>query len=129
MKNFYLLLTVVFFSLSVQAQQLPFITTWEVTAGSLDITIPTQGTGYDYTIDFGDGTVQNNVTGDVTYTYNTPGIYTVTISGDFPRIRFGNFPNNNPMPDKIKSVEQWGDIEWTSMEGAFMRCSSLIINA
>src|SRR5690554_8021862 len=98
MKHFYILLLAIFFSSQIQAQNAPFITTWEVTAGSLDITIPTQGTGYDYTIDFGDGTVQNNVTGDVTYTYNAPGIYTVSISGDFPRIRFGNFTNNtDPM--------------------------------
>ena len=129
MKYFYFFLTAIFFSLSIQAQQAPFITTWEVTAGSLDITIPTHGTGYDYTIDFGDGTVQNNVTGDISYTYNTPGIYTVTISGDFPSIRFGNFPNNDPMLSKIQSVEQWGDIEWTSMDSAFMGCSSLIVNA
>ena len=129
MKHLYLLLFTVLLSVHIHAQNAPFITTWEVTAGSLDITIPTYGTGYNYTIDFGDGTVQNNVTGDVTYTYNVPGIYTVTISGNFPRIRFGNFSQTDPMLLKIKSVEQWGDIGWTSMFSAFQGCSSLIINA
>src|SRR5690625_826555 len=96
MKHFYILLFAAFFSLNtLYAQQAPFITTWEVTAGSLDITVPTQGTGYNYTIDFGDGTIQNNVTGDATHTYNAPGIYTVTISGDFPRIYFsGSYYRN-----------------------------------
>src|SRR5690554_4575412 len=129
MKQFYIILIVFFLSTQIQAQNAPFITTWQVFSGSLDITIPTAGTGYDYTIDFGDGTVQNNLTGDAFHTYSTPGFYTVSITGDFPRIRFGNFTSpNDPMPSKIKSVEQWGDIQWLSMEAAFRRCSTLIIN-
>ena len=126
MKYFYILLFTAFFSLPIlYAQQAPFITTWEVTAGSLDITVPTQGTGYNYTIDFGDGTVQNNVTGDATHTYNAPGIYTVTISGNFPRIYFNDLGDK----DKILSVDQWGDIVWTSMDSAFRGCSNLVLNA
>lgn len=56
-------------SIVSQAQQ-PFVTTWEVTTGDLDITIPTNTDDYtyDYTIDLGDGTVLNNQTGDVTHT-------------------------------------------------------------
>jgi len=44
MKHLYILLLAIFFSLQIQAQNAPFITTWEVTAGSLDITIH-EGTG------------------------------------------------------------------------------------
>jgi|LSQX01.1.fsa_nt_gb surface protein len=130
MKHFYIFLFTTFFSLSALAQNAPFITTWEVTPGSLDITIPTTGTGYNYTVDFGDGTVQSNVTGDATHTYNAPGIYTVSISGDFPRIYFRKFTNiNTAMLLKIKSVDQWGDIQWQSMEFAFTECSNLVVNA
>src|SRR5690606_29004357 len=67
------------------------------------------------------------VIGDITHTYLEPGIYTVSISGDFPRIYF--YSVNGTSSAKIKSVEQWGDIEWTSMESAFIYCDYLTINA
>ncbi|GAA4273684.1 hypothetical protein GCM10022258_29780 [Aquimarina gracilis] len=103
-----------------------FITTWQTTAANESITIPTTGSGYDYTVDWGDGTVETGFTGDATHQYVTAGIYTVKIIGDFPRISFRfNFENQ----EKILSVEQWGVQQWTSMEGAFSRCSNLVINA
>ncbi|WP_121665913.1 BspA family leucine-rich repeat surface protein [Mesonia aquimarina] len=131
MKNLYTLIFLTFISFTINAQNQPFITTWGVSSfDGLDITIPTKGTGYNYTIDFGDGTVENNVTGDVSHTYNSSGIYTVSITGDFPRICFGNywFTTSN-MEDKIASVEQWGDIQWYSMSEAFYGCDNLNINA
>ncbi|MGO3810456.1 BspA family leucine-rich repeat surface protein [Mesonia sp.] len=128
MKKNYLILIAVLVSYIVDAQNQPFITTWEVdmTYG-LDITIPTEGTGYDYTIDFGDGSILNNQTGDTSHTYASPGTYTVSITGDFPRIYFTG--STAFMTRKIKSVEQWGDIQWQSMAGAFSFCMYLEINA
>src|SRR5690606_29043250 len=90
MKQLYLLLFTVFFSFQINAQNTAFVTTWKVASNSLNIAIPTYGTGYDYTVDFGDGTVQDNVTGNATHTYSQPGVYTVSISGDFPRIYFNS---------------------------------------
>lgn len=122
---FYLLFIFLITSITSIAQQAPFITTWEV--GFLDtITIPTSGSGYNYTVDFGDGRVFTNVTGDKSHTYSQAGVYTITISGNFPRIRFKNLPLINR---KLKSIEQWGDIQWQSMEGAFAGCLNLVINA
>ena len=34
----------------------PFITTWKTTVAIEEITIPATGTGYSYTVDWGDGT-------------------------------------------------------------------------
>ncbi|WP_067145358.1 BspA family leucine-rich repeat surface protein [Pseudotamlana agarivorans] len=101
----------------------PFITTWETTTANESITVPTTGTGYNYTIDWGDGTVETNQTGDATHIYTTAGTHTVSISGDFPRIYF----NNTGDKDKIQSIEQWGDIAWTSMDSAFYGCSNINI--
>ncbi len=130
MKKLYFFFSFLLFSLFVSAQNAPFITTWEVTSNDLEITIPTEGTGYDYTVDFGDGTVLNNQTGDVTHTYNSVGTYTVSVSGDFPRIFFGHqYPNLTDEALKLKTVEQWGDIEWSSMQWAFLGCFDLVINA
>ncbi|WP_411894395.1 hypothetical protein, partial [Winogradskyella sp. A2] len=49
---------------NVTLPQSPFITTWQTGASNVSITIPTNpGYVYDYSIDWGDGTVENNVTG------------------------------------------------------------------
>ncbi len=113
----------------------PFVTTWDTTnsgsSGNNQITIPTQGAGYSYNVfwfNVNNTTLRGQdvgLTGDVTITFPEPGIYQVEICGDFPRIYFNNEGDRN----KILSVEQWGDKEWTSMEGAFFGASNLVINA
>ena len=127
MRKLLLLLFCLFAFLS-HAQQ-PFITTWEVTPSDLDITIPTNTADYtyDYTINLGDGTVLTNQTGNVTHTYATPGIYTVIISGAFPHF-LGSLLSPNDA-NKLRSVQQWGDIIWLSMENMFNDCQNLVLNA
>eukprot|EP01093_Parvamoeba_rugata_P016594 TRINITY_DN6308_c0_g4_i2.p1 TRINITY_DN6308_c0_g4~~TRINITY_DN6308_c0_g4_i2.p1 ORF type:complete len:1044 (-),score=240.26 TRINITY_DN6308_c0_g4_i2:36-3167(-) len=122
----------------------PFITTWKTDNPGVSednqIIIPTfPGETYDYTVDWGDGTIESNFTGDATHTYLTPGIFQVSISGEFPRIYFeGNFGNDSNGDfivndiddnDKILSVDQWGSLEWNSMEAAFYGCSNLDVVA
>lgn len=114
-----------FFSACALTQGNPFITTWEVTEDDLRIDIPTTGSGYNYAIDFGDGNILTNLSGDATHTYATPGVYNVKIAGYFPRIYFNNSGDKN----KIISIEQWGDIQWQSMQSAFSGCNKLVINA
>ena len=115
-------------SYSLLAQD-PFITTWKTdnpgTSDDNQITIPTTGSGYDYTVEWGDGSSDNNITGDITHTYGDAGTYTVTIIGDFPRIYFNNAGDRQ----KILTIQQWGDIAWTSMANAFYGCSNLRISA
>ncbi len=115
---------------SIQAQT-DFITTWEITSANEEINIGTVGgseiTDFDFTIDWGDGT-QESITGDdpdPTHTYSSTGIYTVTISGTFPSINF----NGQGTPQAIRTVEQWGDIAWESLEFGFVFASDLTINA
>nr|WP_299068175.1 BspA family leucine-rich repeat surface protein [uncultured Allomuricauda sp.] len=107
-----------------------FITTWKTDNPGVSednqITIPTHlGEVYDYAVDWGDGTSDTNVTGDITHTYTTPGTYEVAISGNFPRIYF-NFSGDK---EKIISVDQWGEISWKSMEWAFAGCANLDVLA
>ncbi|MEM6771653.1 MAG: BspA family leucine-rich repeat surface protein, partial [Bacteroidota bacterium] len=83
-----------------------FITTWQTTSPNESITIPTTGGGYDYTVDWGDGTVTTNHAGNATHSYATAGVHTVRIIGAFPRIFF-NFSGDR---NKIVTVEQWGNI-------------------
>ena len=108
-----------------------FITTWETTTSNESIFIPTTGGGYNYNVDWGDGTITNNITGNATHTYTAAGMHTVSITGSFPRIFFSVEFDNNPIQSeldnaqKIKTIEQWGNINWTSMEDAFEGCMSL----
>ncbi|WP_405412602.1 BspA family leucine-rich repeat surface protein [Maribacter sp. Asnod1-A12] len=81
---------------------------------------------YDYNIDWGDGQYDNNVTGDITHTYLTPGIYTVSIIGTFPSPR-----HNQSSGDayKLLSIDQWGTQVWESMNNAFAGCENMEYNA
>ena len=101
-----------------------FITHWNVSPADPQITIPTTGDGYNYHVDWGDGeTTTHN--GNARHTYTDVGTstrtYTVTLTGDFPRIHF----NGGRDKDKIISINQWGAISWSSMENAFNGCSNL----
>lgn len=115
--------------------QRPFVTTWKTdnpgSSGDNQITIPTfEGEEYDYTVNWGDGSSDTNVTGDITHTYAETGRYRVSISGEFPRIYFHNNFDSSYAPgpgdkDKLIEVNQWGDIQWTSMRDAFYGCSNM----
>lgn len=123
MKTLYLLISFIFIT-TISYSQAPFITTWEVTDGSLEIAILNGDNlnGYNFSIDFGDGTILNNQTGRVEHIYSTTGTYTISIFGDFPR--FFSFPKS-----KLMTVEQWGDIQWNSFHSTFSNCNNLVINA
>ena len=77
----------------------PFVTTWQ-THGT-KVTIPLTGGGYDFSIDWGDGTIETKTgsPGNITHTYATAGVKTVSITPNittgFPRIYVNNFGNRN----------------------------------
>ena len=91
-----------------------FITTWYISENDLSLTIPVDGATGEYNIDWGDGT-NETVTGDATHEYKIAGKYTVSISGDFTRI----YLKDSSAGEKFRTVDQWGDIQWSSMNGAF----------
>ncbi|WP_298516759.1 BspA family leucine-rich repeat surface protein [uncultured Kordia sp.] len=104
-----------------ECSDVAFITTWQTTSANESIEIPTDGNGYNYVVNWGDGTFDTNITGNATHTYATAGTHTVEIFGDFPRIYF----NNSGDKDKIKSIDQWGTIQWVSMAASFRGASNL----
>lgn len=109
---------------------IPFITVWNTDD---NITIPTNDLyPYNYSVDWGDGSSDVNVTGDITHEYASAGEYQVSISGKFPSLYFNleDDQNENKLSnnEKILAVEQWGTIEWGSMEQAFYNCYYLEID-
>lgn len=114
------------FALTLTTVALPFITTWKTdnpgVSNNNQVTIFTYGLStYNYNIDWGDMNTDNNVTGNITHTYLTPGTYTITITGTFPRINFGNGGDRR----KLMTIEQWGNTAWESMREAFLGCENL----
>ncbi len=101
----------------------PFITVWKTTTANESITIPVNTKyAYNYTVDWGDGTITNEqAEGDAMHSYATAGNYTIKITGDFPAIYFVNKGDK----EKIINIQQWGDIEWKSFDSAFHGCINL----
>ena len=104
---------------------IPFVTTWTTATANESIEIPVGGATGQYTVDWGDGN-QETVTGDALHQYSDAGTYTVSISGDFTRIYLGGDSAN---AQKLQSIEQWGDIQWSSMNDAFAGASNMVYNA
>jgi surface protein len=95
------------------------------TSASDQFTIPTTGTGYNYDVDWGDGTTSTGVTGSTTHTFPSAGNYVVKISGAFPRIYF----NNGGDRLKLLEVQNWGNIVWKTFYLAFFNCANMNITA
>ena len=121
------------------AQQDAFITSWDSETFSSEdrsVTIPTESssTDYDFEIDWGDGTTET-YTGDdpdPTHTYAKDSTYAVEITGTFPRIflnaHFGA-DGDEENADKLQSIDQWGSVQWESMEAAFSGTTNMTYNA
>ena len=102
-----------------------FVTTWRTTAASQSVTIPVGGSASTYTIDWGDGTTNTDVSSDQTHTYTDAGDYVISITGGFDRIRIGY----DSAAHRLISIDQWGNASWTSMEGAFQGATNMVYRA
>ena len=101
-----------------------FITTWTVTESDRIITLPMEGT---YSILWGNSSYTENVNGPISSMYGAAGDYTVTLLGaglEYIRLH-GDAANAR----QLKSIDQWGDTEWTTMDRAFRGAGSMTYNA
>lgn len=125
MKSF--LFNLIFITSSLLHGQVPFITTWKTdnpgASCNTCIHIPAHPNS-NYDVDWNNDGVYDDfgVTGPITHNYLVPGIYTVAIKGTFPQIHFNGTGDNQ----KIISINQWGDIQWSTMVRAFEGCSNLV---
>ena len=102
-----------------------FITTWAVSDSDRNITLPMMGT---YSILWGDGSHSPNVNDSQFHSYDAAGIYTVTVLGEGLEniyLLFGDAANAR----QLRSIEQWGDTKWTTMNGAFGRAANMVYHA
>ncbi|MCG8583022.1 MAG: DUF285 domain-containing protein, partial [Bacteroidales bacterium] len=119
-----------------------FIITWRVPTDDLKVEmkltnkviqadgdiIYTHSAGLTYTIDWGDGSIVNyDNTMSKTHTYDATyagKIVTIKLSGDFTRFELAS-----EQQDDLLTIEQWGAIQWSTMEEAFLGASKLQLNA
>ena len=93
-----------------------FVSTWRIGDASYGdgdntVTLPLRsGYTYDFTVDWGDGSVVQTVTAfddaDIDHTYGTPGDYAITISGKVEAWYFNNSGDKN----KLISVINLGSV-------------------
>lgn len=80
------------------------------------------GETYNYKVDWGDGVITSNHTGNAEHTYSSPGVKDIKIYGKFPRFYF----NGGGDRRKLLSVLDWGDINYsTNQDRAFYGCENL----
>ncbi|MCK0159822.1 BspA family leucine-rich repeat surface protein [Allomuricauda sp. F6463D] len=109
-----------------------FVTTWNVAFDGQEITIGTDFNFiYLYTIDWGDGNIEEWLDlQNPSHVYETAGMYTVAIQGNFPAIKMGS---NNDVDDgsrlALKSIKQWGTISWRTFNNAFSKCLNMQYSA
>ena len=119
-------------SIHIQQEPLPFVSKWNTSntsesssdANQIKLPLISQGI-YDFNIDWGDGII-NNITSwnqpETIHTYNTPGEYTITITGDIKGWVFGS------TGDKLKiiNISSWGSLNLGNVStGYFSGCENL----
>ena len=102
-----------------------FVTTWDTSLGDdTKVTLALAGT-VDATIDWGDDTVETVTTpGPHVHDYGTDGIYTVSVTGSVTA--YNSSDNGGGGEAKLISVDNWGQLGFTSMHLAFYECSNLV---
>ncbi|WP_306013235.1 MULTISPECIES: BspA family leucine-rich repeat surface protein [unclassified Allomuricauda] len=110
-----------------------FILKFNVSAGQT-LTIGTNDSyNYDYSINWGDDSEDENLTeGFPSHEYLAEGEYLVAIKGTFPAIQMYHVQNNllpddglQESRDALVDVVQWGTGEWQTMTAAFTGCPNL----
>ena len=102
-----------------------FRSTWKVPADSKTITLPlVSGHNYNFTVNWGDGS-SSEITAhdgsDKTHTYEDPGDYNLVIGGLLEAWSFNDAGDKN----KILSVENFGNLGYKNLSGAFHGCTNL----
>ena len=122
-------------SVPPSAQPSDFVSTWDTTKTSSgsslanQIRLPLSGEGpYDFTVDWGDGSVSRitrSTQPETTHTYASSGVYTLAVSGTIRGWRFAGSGDRL----KIQNISQWGDLRLGDQGDYFRGASSLTADA
>jgi surface protein len=110
----------------------PFILEYTIVSPNTTISIPlgdTTYSGYDFIVDWGDGTDPvplkatdgTQLNAQMTYAYTEPGVYEIKILGRFPYMNLNTGTNKARLTD----IKQWGTSQWESFIDTFRGCTGL----
>lgn len=100
-------------------------------SSAFEVLIPTGSSTYpyNYQVNWGDSNFESGILGNVTHSYASGGDKTVKITGDFPRIEFGNSNVSQDYRDKLVEITDWGTLAWKAFNNAFRLCTNLEVTA
>ncbi len=117
----YTILSLMFSVWMMSSAQAEFITTWNtIPYPTIDLPIDPNYSGqYNYDVDIDDDGVYDftGITGPFQYTFPSAGTHTIRIIGDYPSTYL--IDSAAAQNEQLTSVNQWGAIEWKSMNSAF----------
>ena len=112
-----------------------FVSRWNTTLTSYysspsdQVTLPLEASGtYNFVVDWGDGntdTITSYNQSEVTHTYATSGVYTLSITGTLRGWSFNGFGD----AIKIIEISQWGDFAFGNSGGYFYGAENLVLSA
>ena len=105
-----------------------FVTTWDTNLGDgTTVTLALAG-DVDAKIDWGDGGAVEHVTapGPHVHDYGVDGVYTVSVTGSVTAYNSSQYSVVASECAKLVSVDNWGQLGFTELRGAFRRCSNLV---
>lgn len=106
-----------------------FITIWDTSLGSgTTVTLALAGT-VNAMIDWGDGSPTQHVItpGPHTHDYGVDGIYTVSVTGSVTAYNSYSCGGNHSQRGKLVSVDNWGQLGFTSLSNAFDNAANLVL--
>lgn len=96
----------------------PLLMTFRTTSVDQEVQLPTNSSGYDFEVDWGDGTIENltgtfNYLTPVSHIYSTVGDYQIKIKGDFPAINTYNY--GTECLDTFLRVDDFGSLTYQTI--------------
>jgi len=113
-------------TITEEPESVPFISVWDMsltTTNTLDFPLVEDG-NYDFTIDWGDGTVESYTDSNVSHTYGAAAIYTVTVTGVCEGFGFSSGDSENNEENLI-DISQWGSMKLNNEPYKFSNCVNL----
>ena len=111
-------------NITVKETGAAFVTTWTASNSDRSITLPVEGT---YSILWGDGSHDENISGSRSHTYGAAGTYTVTVLGN--SLEYIRLYGDTANASQLRSIEQWGYTKWTSIREAFSGAANMVYRA